>query len=186
MCSCSPKRWAYPKYPQRRYTRYFILNRYWSWNLPPWTCDAGPGSLWDTEGAQRLSYLLGVLKQTPGVCQVSSIYNQHRGHPSLLTSKLETSCGQQRYLWVFRSGTHGAQEAYVCKARMWAKSCVGPLYWVLPMPSFLHVQDGEASTSLPSFLVAYVWVAYVRSQERMGSIEELCVCCVVITKSVQL
>lgn len=65
--------------------RHFILNRCWSWNLPPWTCDAGPGSLWDTEGAQRLSYLLGVLQQAPGVCQVSSIYNQHRGHPSLLT-----------------------------------------------------------------------------------------------------
>lgn len=53
----------------------------------------------------------------------------------------------------------------------------GPLNWVLPMPSFLHVQDGEASTSLLSFSVAYVWVAYARSQERMGSIEEHCVLC---------
>lgn len=121
VCSCSPKKWG-TLVSTRRYMRYFILNRCWSWNLPPWTRDADPGSLWDTEGAQRLSYLLGVLKQAPGVCQVSSIYNQHRGHPSLLTSKLETSCGQWRYLWVFRSSTHGAQGAYVCKARMWTKS----------------------------------------------------------------
>lgn len=114
--------------------RHFILNRCWSWNLPPWTCDAGPGSLWDTKGAQRLSYLLGVLQQAPGVCQVSSIYNQHRGHPSLLTRQCflrKTSNFSASWKLLVGSGDAsgfselvpmGAQEAYACKARMWAKS----------------------------------------------------------------
>lgn len=84
--------------------RHFILNRCWSWNLPPWTRDAGPGSLWDTEGAQRMSYLLGVLQQAPGVCQVSSIYNQHRVTPhclqdSVFSGRLPTSVQVGNFLW---------------------------------------------------------------------------------------